>query len=629
MSVGKHLMWKQVWITLAVLALLVAGLGIIVYVGIARDRIMPTPTPAEQVLPQVRPSPSTTPRPTATPRPLESVVGVVSAYPPGALIIVLDPIEGPYDQVIVPDFVRVAFPGGKAGSPEDIRVGQIVFAEGLPDVLGRLIAQRIVIVREPEPIATLSPPTPKLSPSPTDSTPAVGWRGEYHDNPDLRGSPVLVRHDPKIDFQWEDGAPAAGLTKEQFSVRWSGTWRLVEGGYRFYAHADDGVRLWVDGTLLIDAWRDQGAQLVQGDLYLDEGTHDIQVDYYEATGKAQIRVWWEHRGLYPDWKAEYYANAELAGSPVLTRNDADIDFDWGPFSPAPHVPVDSFGVRWARQVPLEAGPYRFYARVDDGVRLWVDGRLILDEWRDSPVRTYSSYMLLGEGAHTLRVDYYEAGGLAQARVWWEKIAHFSGWRAEYYANPNLADTPFFLRDDERISFDWQQGSPGSGLPVDGFSVRWQRELDLRSGRYLFWVFADDGARLYVDGVILVDEWRDSEAERYEGRIDLANGLHTVVVEYYERADKALVHLGWGLLPTPTASPTPTRTSTATPTLTASPTSTSTPTPTLLPTLTATATGTATPTPRPTDTPTVTPSPTYIAVMTLPPDLPTPTTSPLQ
>ena len=610
-------MLKRVSIALAAMALLAGGLAIIVYVGIARERIVPTPTPMAQIPSATRQMPSVTPQPSQTPRASESVVGVVQAYPPGALIIVLDPIEGPYEQIIVPETVQVVFPGGRLGTREDVHPGQILFAEGLPDVLGRLVAERIVIVREPEPTPTLTPPQPEPSPSATAPTPVVGWRGEYYDNATLAGFPVRVQHDPKLDYDWGAGAPGAGLPADQFSVRWRGSWRLVEGGYRFYVAADDGARLWINGVLLIDAWHDLEGRAVYGDLYLTEGKHDVQVDYYEDSAEARVRVWWEHRGLYPDWKAEYFANRELEGSPILTRNDATIDFDWGPFAPAPHVPVDGFGVRWSREVTLEGGAYRFYARVDDGVRLWVDGRLIIDEWHDSPERTYAGYILLDAGAHALRADYYEASGLAQAHIWWEKLATFAGWRGEYYANPALAGTPLFLRDDERVSFDWQDGSPGSGLPSDGFSARWQREIEFRQGSYLFWVFADDGVRLYVDGIILIDQWRDSRAERYEGRIDLADGWHTIVVEYYERADKALIQLGWGLLPTPTAtfSPSPSPTPSGTPTLTPSPTPTLTPTP--LPT--ATASPTYTLTPLPTETSTAMPSPTYIAVMTLPPE----------
>jgi len=88
--------------------------------------------------------------------------------------------------------------------------------------------------------------------------------------------------------------------------------------------------------------------------------------------------------------------------------------------------------------------------------------------------------------------------------------------------------------------------------------------------------------LDVDGDLYIDQWRDSAAEWHEAEVMLTEGEHTLVLEYYERGDKALVQLNWGLLPTPTPSPTITSTPTVTPT-SLPPTATPSPTPTAEPT----------------------------------------------
>ena len=129
-----------------------------------------------------------------------------------------------------------------------------------------------------------------------------------------RASPTVVRSDAAIDFTWGEGAPAIGVARDGFSARWRGRWPLEEGGYRFYAYSDDGVRVWVDGVIVIDSWRDQGPTLSYGDLEMSAGEHALQVEYYDRNDNAQVRVWWEFKGLSrlarrvlpqprPEWRA--------------------------------------------------------------------------------------------------------------------------------------------------------------------------------------------------------------------------------------------------------------------------------------------------------------------------------------
>jgi hypothetical protein len=78
----------------------------------------------------------------------------------------------------------------------------------------------------------------------------------------LSGDATLIRQDAAIDFDWGSGSPASGLPTDGFAVRWRGRWQLAEGAYRFYAYTDDGVRIWVDGAVIIDQWRDQNVTQV-------------------------------------------------------------------------------------------------------------------------------------------------------------------------------------------------------------------------------------------------------------------------------------------------------------------------------------------------------------------------------
>ncbi len=393
------------------------------------------------------------------------------------------------------------------------------------------------------------------------------WRGEYFSNVTLAGTPAMTRNDATVDFNWGRNAPAAGLPVDGFSARWTRVLGFEEGLYRFHAIVDDGVRLYVDNVLVIDAWQDGGRREIVGGRALTAANHSVRVEYYERNGEALIQVWWEKVSAYPDWKGEYWSNRNLSGSPAIVRNDAVIDFGWGTGAPATGLPSDDFSARWTRTANFDAATYRFRVLVDDGVRLWVDDQLILDAWRDGAVRELTVDHALTRGTHRLRVEYYERTGESRIRVRWEKTtASFPDWKGEYWSNRRLDGSPALVRNDGTIDFRWGAGAPVAGLPADDFSVRWSRKVEFRPGVYRLQAWADDGIRVYVDGKLVLDEWHASNGnETYVADVAL-NGQRQMVVEYYERSGDASVKFWWrriGDLPTPTLTPTPTPTPTPT------------------------------------------------------------------
>ena len=116
-----------------------------------------------------------------------------------------------------------------------------------------------------------------------------------------------------------------------------------------------------------------------------------------------------------EWRGEYFNNIGLIGDPTVVRNDSDINFDWLTGSPDPRINVDLWSARWTRSLLFEGGTYRFALNVDDGVRLFIDGVLVLDDWRDG-AREISTDVTLGRGNHNVRVEYYERGGRASIRL---------------------------------------------------------------------------------------------------------------------------------------------------------------------------------------------------------------------
>ncbi len=251
------------------------------------------------------------------------------------------------------------------------------------------------------------------------------------------------------------------------------------------------------------------------------------------------------------WRAEYFNNRTLSGDPAIVVMENEINHDWGDGTPFGEVNKDAFSVRWKRTVAFaSSGTYRFLATTDDGMRAWLDDVLIIDSWTDSQVHTVSKDVYVPAGDHRLRVEYYEAGGKAVAKFNWTQVSANNppgpilNWRGEYYNNTTLSGAPVLVRDDAQINFDWAVGSPAPGVASDKFSVRWSRFLNLSSGKYRFTTTADDGVRLWVNGVLVLDQWKDQAATTTNVEVTVTGGNIPVVMEYYDNLGGAVAKLSY-------------------------------------------------------------------------------------
>jgi beta-glucosidase len=122
----------------------------------------------------------------------------------------------------------------------------------------------------------------------------------------------------------------------------------------------------------------------------------------------------------PGLKGEYFNNMKLEGVPDLIRNDPEINFDWGQGSPGRRINYDGFSARWTgKLLANETGPYRIGMTNDDGMRVWINGELILDDWRDDAARTSSKTINLVAGRmYDLKVEYYDNKVYAAAKLLW-------------------------------------------------------------------------------------------------------------------------------------------------------------------------------------------------------------------
>ena len=271
------------------------------------------------------------------------------------------------------------------------------------------------------------------------------WLAVYWNNTNLEGSPVLIRpefddnHNPGININWGFDSPEDGtVNKDYFSARWTRNQYLEPGRYRFTASGDDGVRVWVDDQMLIDGWLNQVFTTYTGYIDVDGGSVPIRVEYYDNQHHAMVSVNWTRvpgsetavvgTNWSPPgsgWRGEYYNNTLFAGPPNLVRTDPEINFDWALESPAPaNIVDDRFAVRWTNSINLAPGRYRFTTTSDDGVRLWINDELRIDQWHSQTSLSHSTDLELS-GTSTssvaVKLEYYDEIGLAEARLTWERL----------------------------------------------------------------------------------------------------------------------------------------------------------------------------------------------------------------
>jgi glucose/arabinose dehydrogenase len=414
-----------------------------------------------------------------------------------------------------------------------------------------------------------------------------GLKGEYFDNVDFTNL-KLTRTDSTVNFSWGNASPDQLIGADTFSVRWTGQVEAkYSETYNFYTRSDDGVRLWVNNQLLIDNFVNQSATEVVGSVALVAGQkYDIKLEYFDNTYSAVSQLSWSSTSqakeiipqsqLYSQvntpvgngngLKGEYFDNADFTNLKV-TRTDSTVNFLWGSGSPDPLIAPDTFSVRWSGQVEAKySETYNFYTRSDDGVRLWVNNQLLIDNFvNQSATELVGSVALVAGQKYDIKLEYFDNTYSAVSQLSWSStsqtkeiipqsqlysqastpVSNGNGLQGEYFDNADFTNLKL-TRTDSTVNFLWGSGSPSPVIAPDSFSVRWTGQVEAKySETYNFYTRSDDGVRLWVNNQQLINNFVNQSATELVGSIALVAGQkYDIKLEYFDNAYSALSQLSW-------------------------------------------------------------------------------------
>jgi uncharacterized protein with LGFP repeats/pimeloyl-ACP methyl ester carboxylesterase len=408
------------------------------------------------------------------------------------------------------------------------------------------------------------------------------WHAQYWNNRHLAGSPEWSHYEEMSDLQFHpsNGAPhgTRGIQEDNFGARWITTSYFDGGTYNFINQADDGVRVYVDGELVIDKWKDSPFEEKRAYATVEPGYHQVMVEYFEHHGSAANWLRWEQADAPEEWAGEFFRGKDLREQNLAGHRGGgteSLDTDWG----EGHewgVPIssDNFSDRWSTTRYFdEPGVYEFDTQADDGIRVWVDDRLVIDKWQDQPFATNKALVSLDKGHHRVRVEHYENKGSSALEVDWKKVAGqpnsryrlyegdndsanhsdwFEPWTAEYFNNRNLEGAPVVNRLEDNATsgwkggfdLDWRDGSPDPKVSSDNFSSRLTSHRYFPAGTYKFKLQGDDGLRFFINGENILDRWDETTFAPREVEVTLSEGIHNLVVEHSEEEGLAYANLDW-------------------------------------------------------------------------------------
>jgi hypothetical protein len=270
----------------------------------------------------------------------------------------------------------------------------------------------------------------------------------------------------------------------------------------------------------------------------------------EYKGRQQYLVYWAG-SVTPG--TTYYWRIDEVEADGVTMHTGDV---WS-FAAAPltaYSPIPSDGAKWVAtdaDLSWTAGA----TGIKHDVYFGTDQTAVangtagtLKSSQQTP-KTYEPGTLALDTTYYWRIDEFDSGVAKYPGTVWSftTIGANAGIRGYYFNNMNLTGAPALVRIDPAIGFNWGAGTPGAPITVDTFSVRWVGVVEAQySEPYVFTTNSDDGIRMWLNDVLIIDSWIDQSAAMHSSSaINLIAGQrYGVRVEFYENGGDAVAQLLW-------------------------------------------------------------------------------------
>ncbi|MDB5324794.1 MAG: hypothetical protein JWM57_363 [Phycisphaerales bacterium] len=442
-----------------------------------------------------------------------------------------------------------------------------------------------------------------------------GFRGEYFKNTDFTGYAYKDSADT-ISETYSNKSPNSTFIPnvDNFSARFTGTLTYpTTGTYQFRITTDAGAKLTLGTTVAINQLAGTTQTIyTSGNITASaNATTSIEVLYTSLTSTAAgVKLEWltpgstvwaivpgsaiKHGLTQPqdnyntfmyrlnltDSKVstldvgtglfgQVFDNADLTGYVGNLTNQV-LNATWASgTSPLAGVAPTSYSTRYLGMIrPTYSETYTFYTTSDEGVRVWINGQLLTNNWSAHSATTDTATIALLAGKkYDIRVEYYNATGAGQLKLEWSSASQArqvvpaaalypssTGFQTTYYDNADLTNAKVvtnaslinLMQPNSSTSATTGTPDPASIVNDGTWSARWTGQIrpDF-TGTYTFSTLSDDGIRVWVNGVRIIDNWTNHGNTTNTGTIDLQAGqYYDIVVEYYNQVFASTAKLFW-------------------------------------------------------------------------------------
>ncbi|MEI5908345.1 PA14 domain-containing protein [Bacillus spongiae] len=376
-----------------------------------------------------------------------------------------------------------------------------------------------------------------------DISPGDGWVGEVSSDSTSKSQSIILGGKQAfsplmdLDLNWGSGSPHPEVSNDHFSATFNRKWEIDSTDlYSIQVSADDKVRVYVDGDLIIDSWEYVSGGYREAQIPLTKGIHDIKVDYYESILNARIKF-------------------DIVKESIdYNENNPSIKHNWGASGPIRNQ-YDYFTAKFDQSQHLDQGDYFVQTYADDGVFVDVDGKEVINRWKYSPEYIDRSVLTdVSAGNHNITTLYNE--GVKGAGIF-SDIVPFGNWLAYYYENEEFEGTPLTSKVIDGIGqfndlneTNWQDSPVPGVVPEDHFSALYSTAMKLPEGDYVLRTGADDGLQVYIDGELVLDRFSPAGYREDDVKVHIENNdtaanpdVHWIEVKYKEGILSSRLNVG--------------------------------------------------------------------------------------